>query len=122
TSILLAQDVCKSAFGSGYCVRPQLPLVLPDDSRPEPDILVARGTVQDYVARHPTVTDTALIVEISDTTLVFDRTAKAADYAAAGIPDYWLNDINARTLTVHRDPVPMPETPTGFGYQSVTTY
>lgn len=45
-----------------------------------------------------------LVVELSDTNLRFDCTVKAGLYARAGIPDYWILDLNGRRAIVHRDP------------------
>ena len=55
------------------------------------------------------------MVEVSDSTLRFDLTVKAALYARAGIIEYWVLDINGRRLIVHRDPTPT-------GYRSVVAY
>jgi Uma2 family endonuclease len=48
--------------------------------------------------------DILLAVEVADTTLGFDLTTKAALYARAGIPEYWVLDVNGRRMIVHRDP------------------
>jgi Uma2 family endonuclease len=45
-----------------------------------------------------------LAVEVSDATLGFDLSGKAALYARAGIVEYWALDINAHRMIVHRDP------------------
>ena len=50
--------------------------------------------------------------------LAFDRKEKAALYAKAGIPEYWIVDLTARKLEVHRDPGPVPEKPGTFAYVS----
>src|SRR5437899_8436970 len=79
------------AFGSGYYVRQQLPLVLNDESEPEPDLVVVPGTPLDYAARHPTAADARLAVEVSDSTLRLDPHAKLRAHARSGIPAYWLD-------------------------------
>ena len=66
------------------------------------DSWVDSGTKQPRGQSHPTTAD--LIVEVSDSSLFFDTTTKAELYAAAGVPDYWIIDVNARTLLVLRDP------------------
>jgi Uma2 family endonuclease len=53
---------------------------------------------------NPRPGDLRLVVEISDTTLCFDLTTKAELYARAGIIEYWVVDVAARRLIVHRDP------------------
>ena len=107
-------------FSEGYDVRGQLPLALGTHDQPMPDVAVVVGTADDYIHDHPTTA--VLVVEISDTTLRFDRNTKAGQYARAGIPDYWILNINARTLEVHRQPVPMRGRPLGHYYSDVTSY
>jgi Uma2 family endonuclease len=72
------------------------------DSAPEPDLAwVAR---RDYRRGRPTAEDVLLVIEVSESTLRFDLGKKAGLYAAAGISDYWVVDVAARSIVVHRDP------------------
>jgi Uma2 family endonuclease len=83
-------------------VRPQCSLVVGSHSVPEPDVAVVPGTLRDYDARHP---DAALlVVEVADASLQQDRITKAAIYAAAGIPEYWIVNLRDRGIEVMRDP------------------
>jgi len=111
----LVEDALRAAFGPGFHVRSQRPLNLGPDSEPEPDAAVVRGTLRDYVDAHPTMA--VLIVEVSDTTLAFDRERKGPLYAKAGIPEYWILNLIDRVLEVHRDPGPLPEDPSRSGYR-----
>ncbi|HET6575652.1 MAG TPA: Uma2 family endonuclease [Fimbriiglobus sp.] len=97
------EGAIRAAFGTGWRVRVQKPLVLGQTTDPEPDVAVVRGTHQGTSA-HPTTAE--LVVEISDTSLHFDTTTKAEWYAA-GIPDYWVLDVSGRRLLVLRDPAPV---------------
>jgi Uma2 family endonuclease len=54
-------------------------------------------------------------VEVSDTSLAFDRTTKASLYSRAGFVEYWVLDVNARRLIVHREPMP-------DGYRSIVAF
>lgn len=99
-----SEEALRVAFGSGWRVRVQKPLVLNLDTDPEPDISVVRGTPDPRV--HPTSAE--LVVEIADTTLNADLTEMAELYATASIPDYWVLDVDGRVLHVLRDPVPLP--------------
>jgi Uma2 family endonuclease len=77
----------------------QCPLALSDDSEPEPDVaIVPRG---DYDARHPSTA--LLVIEVSDTTLKKDR-SKAAVYASAGVGEYWIVNLGARTVEIYESP------------------
>ena len=107
--VLLATDVVRAAFGAGWVLRVQLPLVLGQETDPFPDLAVVPGSVRDYT-EHPTTAD--LVVEVSDTTLNTDLTEKAEMYATAGVADYWVLDVANRELHVFRDPVLLPA---GFG-------
>lgn len=100
-AMMLGQDVFGAIFGAGWVVRNQLPLVFGLHTDPMPDFAVVRGKARDFGA-HPTLAE--LVVEVSDTTLDTDLTEKAELYAVAGIPEYWVLDLNARVLHVLRDP------------------
>lgn len=95
--------VLASAFGEGYVVESQMPIQLGGRLEPQPDVLALPGTSDDYTDV-PRSSDILLLVEVSDTTLRYDRGAKARLYAASGIPDYWLVHLRARTLEVRRQP------------------
>ena len=90
-----------SEIGDRFWVRSQLPLKLADGSEPEPDVSVVAGQPGDYTD-HPTTA--LLVIEVSDTTLAFDRTRKAKLYAAAGIPHYWIASLRDRTFEVMAEP------------------
>lgn len=102
TAVLKTQRFLCAAFdeNEGYVIRTQMPLNLGRDSDPEPDLAVVRGRIEDY-SDHPTTA--LLIVEVSDTTLRLDR-RKAGLYAAAGIAEYWIVNLNERQVEVHRSP------------------
>lgn len=84
----------------------QDPIQLDDQSEPEPDLVVARGTVLDYADRHPQPSDLYLVVEVADSTLKKDCDIKDKLYAQAGIADYWVVDVINRQLHVFRNPTP----------------
>ena len=97
----LTRAALEAAFGRGYWLRNQLPLKLSDISEPEPDIAVVFGGPREWTD-HPTTAE--LVIEVSDTTLRFDLGGKAATYAKALIPEYWVIDLVHRQLIVHRQP------------------
>jgi Uma2 family endonuclease len=84
-------------------------------SEPEPDVIVLVRPSPEFRSGNPQPADLRLVVEISDSTVRFDRTVKARLYARAGIVEYWVFDVEARNLVVHRDP-------RNGSYQSVTVY
>ena len=85
-------------LGDRVVIRGQDPITLPNNSEPEPDVVIARGTDEDYLAHHPYPQDILLVVEISDSTLTYDQTTKLKLYAEVGIYDYWIVNLNARQL------------------------
>lgn len=84
-------------------VREEKPLRASATSLPEPDVAVIRGSRRDYVGRHPDGRDALLVVEVAATSQDADR-RKAALYAAAGVPVYWIVDLEGRRLTTHAGP------------------
>ncbi len=87
-----------------YLVYPDsLSLRLGPRDEPEPDIALARAT-KHYARERPAATDIALIVEVADSSLSFDLGKKRAKYAAAGIPEYWVVDLQNDVIHVFRNP------------------
>ena len=94
-------------FGEKF-VNPEAPIdVAPEDNptnEPQPDIIVLKRSTWEFES-NPVPADLNLVVEIADTTLGFDLKTKATLYARAGILEYWVLDVSARRLLVHREPV-----------------
>ncbi len=91
-------------LGDRAYVRMQLPVTLKPRSEPEPNIAVVRFDPKEYADHHPTPNEIFLIIEVADRTLREDRNEKAPLYARAGIPEYWVLDVNTRQLYVFREP------------------
>lgn len=86
--------------GTRVAVRMQLPLRLDEFSEPEPDFAVLKWREDEYTAAHPTPADALLVIEVSQTSLRFDRKRKLPLYARHGIPEVWLVDlVNLRLHT-----------------------
>jgi Uma2 family endonuclease len=109
-------DVLRDLVGSGYRVRVQLPLDLGQTTEPEPDFAVVAGIARPNASAHPTTA--LLIVEVSDTTVSYDRRRKGSLYARAGIADYWIVNLVRRQLEVYRAPIPDASRPYGHRYSS----
>ena len=71
-------------------------------SVPEPDITVLTELKAAHQERHPRGDELLLVVEVADSSVAFDLTRKATLYARAGVPEYWVLDLNRRMLVVHR--------------------
>jgi len=104
-------DLLRAQLPAGWRVRAQSPLAVPPGSEPEPDVAVVPDG--DYDHQHPRTA--LLVVEVSVSTPRTDLDVKAAVYAAAGVAEYWVVDIAARVVHVHR-------AVTAGGYGVVTEY
>jgi len=116
TAIGLVEDALRAALGPGWLVRSQGPIALTDDSEPEPDVAVTRGSRRDYVREHPALP--ALVVEVAESSLSLDRERKGSLYARAGIADYWILNLVERILEIYREPILDPATRFGWRYAS----
>lgn len=85
-------------------VSAQHPIRLDNASEPEPDLALLHPREDDYATRHPRPRDVFLLVEVAETSLSFDQEVKRPLYAEAGIPEYWIVDLEADTIHVYRDP------------------
>jgi Uma2 family endonuclease len=109
----LSSEALRVAFGGGWRICVQMPLVLGQAMDPEPDIAVVAGSPRGSTT-HPTTA--AIVVEVADSSLRYDTTVKLATYAAGNIADYWVLDVNGRELLVYRDPGPDPMALQGHNY------
>ena len=114
TAILKTARALEVVFGAGWVVRTQGPIGLDDDSEPEPDVAVVRGSLEDYRAAHPS--RPALTVEVAESSLDGDRERKGGAYARAGLADYWIINLIDRVLEVYREPAADPSSPFGWRY------
>ena len=89
-------------LGNEYPVLVQSPIRLSADGEPMPDLAIVRDRL--YGAQLPTEDDVLLVIEVSDTTLRYDRTTKLPLYAAAGIPEVWIVNLRARQIERYTAP------------------
>jgi Uma2 family endonuclease len=119
-AIRAVEEALRAAFGPGWEVRGQGPLALDEESEPEPDVAVVRGSFRDYVAEHPS--RPALVVEVSGSSLLMDRDHKGSLYARAHLVDYWIVNLRDRVVEVHREPGPDAAASFGWRYRSVQIF
>jgi Uma2 family endonuclease len=98
-----AQTITRQ-MGDAVIVRAQGTVVLDRFSAPQPDIAVLRKKDDFYAGKNPGPADILLIVEVAESSLEYDRTVKAALYAIAGIPEYWIADLQSGRLICHLNP------------------
>ncbi len=95
-------------------LRCQDPIVLPSNSEPEPDFVIARKRADNYLSAHPNPSDILLVIEIADSTLKYDQEVKVPLYAEAGISDYWIFNLVKNYLEAYTEPY--QELQGNFGY------
>ena len=96
---LLVETLVPALVGRAR-VRIRQPFVVADDSEPEPDLAVVPPG--QYADRH--ADNAYLVVEVAETSLAYDRDTKASLYAAAGVGEYWIVDVNARCVEAFGQP------------------
>lgn len=113
------RDALEAIFGPNFWVRTQMSLDLSPHSVPDPDVAVVPGPLRSYLGQS-IPTSALLVVEVSETTLWYDRNRKASLYAASGIGDYWIVNLVQGQLEVYRNPIADSTQPFGFRYQDRT--
>ena len=92
------------------------PIYLNDNSAPQPDVaLVPWSPPGSGATGRTTPEDVYLVIEFADSSLAYDRGAKLARYAAAGIPEVWVANLRAQDVTAYAEP-------NGAEYAAVHTY
>jgi Uma2 family endonuclease len=104
--VLRSNGVFNSRLAGRAVVSVQSPIRLTSGSEPEPDIALLRPRGDFYSTGKPMPQDVLLLIEVSDTTLAYDRDVKLLFYAEAGIPEVWIVDLNAARILVYREPRP----------------
>ena len=103
---------------AGWQPRIQLPVTL-SGSEPEPDAAVVCGDRRAFDARQPGPSDFGIVIEVADSSLALDRSAKGILYAGDALPEYWVVNIPDRQVEVYTDPDPTATPP---AYRTRTDY
>ena len=111
---LFANTMPPALQGRGM-ISVQGPVRLDDESEPQPDVMLLQWRDDFYATGHPRPADVLLLIEVSDTTVDYDRSAKLAAYAEAGIPEVWITNRRDRRIESYTEPV-------GNEYSSVRHY
>jgi Uma2 family endonuclease len=89
-----------------YFLRTQLPVTLSQADEPEPDAAVVRGIADAFDDHHPTPADLPAVMEVSDSSLRFDRATKQRKYALAGIAQYLIVNLPENQIEFYTGPLP----------------
>lgn len=93
----------------------QNPIRADSMSVPEPDFAICRLRADRYRGGRPGPEDIFAVIEVSDSSLRFDRTVKLKLYARTGVPEYWIVDLKRRVVEVFRQP-------DAEGYRALQTF
>jgi Uma2 family endonuclease len=113
--IIRLDNVLQKKLGDRVMVSTQNSILLDDNSQPQPDLAILQPRDDFYESGLPTPEDILLIIEVADSSLDYDRDVKAPLYAAAGIPEMWLFDVNKRAIAVYSQP-------SALGYKQINLY
>ena len=120
SGVNLVAEVLREVFKKNYFVSVQCPINMSDVSEPEPDICVIKGEIRDFNEAIPKTA--ALVVEVADTSLLYDRSRKVSLYAKNEIQDYWILNLKDRRLEVYRRPIKDENTFYGFVYGEILIF
>jgi len=99
-----ANAVLTEAFRGKAVVSVQNPLQLSNYTEAEPDIVLLKFRTDSYRGKKPVAADALLVLEVSDTTVPYDSEVKLPLYAAASVPEVWIENLVDDVLMVYRNP------------------
>lgn len=105
-TVLRLTNLLVPRVGPGALVNVQNPLRLGRHHELYPDVVLLRPPLERYAARMPEPPDVFLLIEVSDSTLDYDRSVRLPRYAEAGVPEVWLVNLPEACIEVHRDSAP----------------
>lgn len=97
-------DLLGNRLGNQVIRGIQDPILLDDQSEPQPDVVLLSPRSDYYASGHPQPPDIYLLIEVADSSINYDRTVKIPLYANSGIKEVWLIDLNENCLEVYRNP------------------
>lgn len=100
----LLNEILFEQVGREVIISIQNPVQLGDSSEPEPDIALLKRTEGRYFTQLPGASDVLLVIEVADTSVMFDREVKLPLYAESGIPEFWLINLEENEIEVYWQP------------------
>ncbi|MGB3420679.1 MAG: Uma2 family endonuclease [Dolichospermum sp.] len=100
-------------------IRGQEPIIITNNSEPEPDLVIVKNRPDDYFLNHPTPSDIFLVIEVADLSLKYDQEVKLPLYAEAGISDYWIFNLIAYYLECYSRPYQDLQGKFGYRHKSI---
>ncbi|WP_071776911.1 Uma2 family endonuclease, partial [Synechococcus sp. PCC 7335] len=115
----LCRELLKQ-IGDTATIRCQSPILLPIHSEPEPDFVIVRNRIDDYMDGHPQPEDILLLVEVSDSSIAYDQSNKLSLYAEYDIAHYWIFNLLDAVLECYKAPYQNPKG--SWAYRSKQIY
>jgi len=100
-------------------IRGQEPIIINNNSEPEPDLTIVKNTPDDYFLNHPIPSDIFLVIEVADSSLKYDQEVKLPLYAEAGISDYWIFNLIVYHLECYSEPYQDIQGKFGYRHKSI---
>ena len=119
-SRLLLRELAK-LIGDRATLQVQDPIILPNDSEPEPDFAILHNRSDNYLTTHPNANNVLLLIEISDSSLKYDQEVKLPLYAEAGICNYWIFNLAEVCLETYSEPYQKLQGEFGYRLKRVVT-
>lgn len=98
--VVALNHLLMASVGGKYFVSVQNPISLDDGDEPQPDLSLLKERPRPDAEAPPGPENVLLAVEVSDTTLAYDRNVKLPMYATAGIPETWIVDLQGEKVEV----------------------
>ncbi len=102
--VMRLTSVLPSKLGTRALIDPQNPTVVDEFSEPQPDIMLLKPREDFYTSKHPGPEDILLLIEVSDTTLSYDRGRKLRKYAECEVSEVWIVNLKQKTIEQFRAP------------------
>lgn len=96
--------ILEDNFGNETIISVHDPIHIDEYNEPEPDIALLKRRSDFYAESHPTPEDALLLIEVSDSTIEYDREIKKNLYAGAGISECWIVNLQNNTVEVYSSP------------------
>ncbi|BAZ07793.1 Uma2 family endonuclease [Calothrix sp. NIES-3974] len=106
-------------IGERATLQSQAPITLLTNSEPEPDFAIIYNRDDNYLSAHPTSRDILLLMEVSDSSLEYDKSVKLPLYAEAGISDYWIFNLVDYHLEAYHEPYQDSQGKFGYLYKQI---
>jgi Uma2 family endonuclease len=103
--VMRLNSVLAERLAGRALINPQNPAVLDEFSEPLPDFTLLRPKPDFYKSGHPRPQDIFLLIEVSDTTLPYDRGRKLRKYAERSVEEVWIVNVQANRIEQFREPI-----------------